>query len=82
MRRLTQGGLAVVPSFDDMLGQKPLPFPSLPALRNTEMRESLAYQNLFDSFRTIETSQELLSQSSSCKRPSRPYPRTSTYQSQ
>ena len=52
----------MVPSFDEMLGQKPLPISSLPALRNTEMRESLAYQNLFDSFRTIETSQELLSQ--------------------
>ena len=45
-----------------MLGQKPLPTPSPTSLRNTEMRESLAYQNLFDSFRTIEMSQELLSQ--------------------
>jgi len=62
MRRLTQGGLAVVPSFDDMLGRKPLT-PSLPPLRSTEIRESLAYQNLIDSFRSIETGQELLTQS-------------------
>ena len=52
MRRLTQGGLAVVPSFDEMLGRTLLPIPFLPELRSTQMRESLAYQNLFDSFRS------------------------------
>ena len=52
----------MVPSFDEMLDRKPLPIPSLPELRSTQMRESLVYQNLFDSFRSIETAQELLTQ--------------------
>ena len=62
MRKVIGPGLAVVPTFEDMLGNPPAVQKPLPALKYIDIMENPLYQSLFNSFRTIETSQELIAQ--------------------
>ena len=61
MTRRLVGGFSVVPQFEDMLETKTVLFEPA-VLKRTQLIENPAYQNLFASFKEIETTQELIAQ--------------------
>ena len=60
-RKLIGPGLAQVPTFEDMLG-KPAVTKRPPLRKYSELMDNPLYQSLFNSFRNIETAQELVAQ--------------------
>ena len=61
-RKLIGPGLAQVPTFEDMLG-KPAVATMPPARKYSDIMDNPLCQNLFNSFRNIETAQELVARS-------------------
>ncbi|MGV2340400.1 MAG UNVERIFIED_CONTAM: hypothetical protein LVR18_42570 [Planctomycetaceae bacterium] len=62
MRKTIGPGLAVVPTFEDMIGNPPAVKTAPPPLKYSDIMDNPLYQSLFNSFRTIETTQELVAQ--------------------
>ena len=61
MRKTIGPGLAVVPTFEDMIGKPAVKTPP-PALKYSDLMDNPLYQSLFNSFRSIEATQELFAQ--------------------
>ena len=72
MRKTIGPGLAVAPTFEDTVGNPPAVKTPPPALKHSDVMDNPLCQSLFNSFRSIETTQEQRPKTQEPERPKRP----------